>query len=218
MHISEGILSGPILAGSAVLAVAGTAYGLRGLDLEKIPRTAILAAAFFVASLIHLPVGPVSAHLILNGIVGLLLGWQAVPAILIALVLQGMLFQYGGITTLGVNTLIMAVPAIVCGHLFGPLIHRTPRVAQMAAFACGLLAVCLSGLLVALVLVSTEQGFLPVAGAVLLAHLPVMIIEGLVTMICINFIKKVQPQLLPGFRKEPCVDTGAHLLESIEPS
>ncbi len=79
----------------------------------------MLAAAFFVASLIHVPIGPSNVHLILNGIVGLLLGWAAFPAILIALVLQAMLFQYGGISTLGVNTIIMALPAVTCGLLLG---------------------------------------------------------------------------------------------------
>jgi cobalt/nickel transport system permease protein len=39
-----------------------------------------------VASLIHVPIGPSNAHLILNGLVGLLLGWGAFPAILVALI------------------------------------------------------------------------------------------------------------------------------------
>ncbi|HIJ20834.1 MAG TPA: cobalt transporter CbiM, partial [Deltaproteobacteria bacterium] len=108
MHISEGILSGPVLISGVALAAAGTAIGLKKLDYERIPRAAILAASFFVASLIHVPVGPSSVHLILNGIVGLILGWGAFPVILVALVLQAIFFQFGGITTLGVNTMIMA--------------------------------------------------------------------------------------------------------------
>ena len=59
MHISEGVLSPAVLAGGAALAVAGTAIGLKKLDYEAIPRVAILSAAFFVATLIHVPVGPV---------------------------------------------------------------------------------------------------------------------------------------------------------------
>ena len=127
MHISEGVLSAPILGTGMALALAGTAVGLKKLKEDKIPRTAILSAAFFVASLIHVPIGPSSVHLILNGILGLMLGWVAFPSILIALLLQGMLFQFGGITTLGVNTVIMATPAVICHYLFAGFVHKPER-------------------------------------------------------------------------------------------
>ena len=52
MHISEGILSGPVLISGAALAAAGTAVGLKKLDYDRIARAGILSAAFFVASLI----------------------------------------------------------------------------------------------------------------------------------------------------------------------
>ena len=196
MHISEGILSLPVLAAGAGFAAAATGIGLKKLDPDRIPKTGILAAAFFVASLIHVPIGPSSVHLILNGIVGLILGWTAFPAILVALVLQAVLFQYGGITTLGANTVLMALPAVICYYLFHPLIHKRAAVALPAAFACGMLAVMLSGLLLGGFLVFTGQHFLEVSVMVIAAHIPVMIIEGIITMFCIGFLKKVQPALL----------------------
>ena len=108
MHISEGVLSGPVLISGGALAAVGTAIGLRKLDYDHIAKAGMLSAAFFVASLVHVPIGPANAHLVLNGLVGLLLGWAAFPAILVALVLQAVLFQFGGITVLGVNTIITA--------------------------------------------------------------------------------------------------------------
>jgi len=198
MHISEGVLSGQILAAGAALAFAGTAIGLKKLDYDRIPQAAILSAAFFVASLIHVPVGPSSIHLILNGIVGLMLGWGAFPAIMIALILQGVLFQFGGITTLGVNTVIMATPAVICYYLFGSLIHKKQKTAVCAAFACGFLSVFIGAIIVGISLIFTEEGFWEVASAAVLAHIPVMIIEGIITAFCISFLKKVQPELLPG--------------------
>ncbi|MEJ2224215.1 MAG: cobalt transporter CbiM [Syntrophobacterales bacterium] len=110
MHISEGVLSPAVLGGGAALTAVGTAIGLKKLDYEAIPRVALLSAAVCVASLIHVPVGPVGLHLVLNGLMGLLLGWLAFPAILIALFLQALLFQFGGLTVLGVNTFTMATP------------------------------------------------------------------------------------------------------------
>jgi cobalt/nickel transport system permease protein len=199
MHISEGVLSGPVLLSGAALAAAGTAIGLKKLDYDQIAKAGMLSGAFFVASLIHVPLGPTSVHLIMNGLVGLLLGWAAFPAILVALALQAVFFQFGGITTLGVNTLIMALPAVVCYYLFAPLLHRSPAVALTAAFTCGFLAVLMAGIIVGLALMFTEEKFFEVAAAVVAAHLPVMIIEGVVTALCVAFLKKVQPSMLPGY-------------------
>jgi len=159
----------------------------------------MLSAAFFVASLIHVPVGPSNVHLILNGIVGLLLGWAAFPAILTALLLQAVMFQYGGITTLGVNTVIMAVPAVVCYHLCAPFIFKKRPVAVAAAFVCGAGSVFLGAVVVGAGLMFTEGSFLEVAGLVVTAHLPIMIIEGVMTVFCVAFLKKVKPEMLPGF-------------------
>jgi cobalt/nickel transport system permease protein len=196
MHISEGVLSGPVLAAGAGIALAGTAVGLKKLDLDRVPQAGMLAAAFFVASLIHVPAGPASVHLILNGIVGLLLGWAAFPAILTALLLQAMMFQYGGITTLGVNTVIMALPAVICYFLFRPFIHKSHRWAMAAAFGCGAISVLLGTVLVAASLMFTQESFLEVAGLVATAHLPVMVIEGMITAFCVVFLKRVKPEML----------------------
>jgi cobalt/nickel transport system permease protein len=201
MHISEGVLSGPVLITGGALAAAGTAVGLKKLDYDRIARTGILSAAFFVASLIHVPIGPSNAHLILNGLVGLLLGWAAFPAILVALVLQAMLFQFGGITALGVNTIVMALPAVICYLVFSRFLHKRPLVALSAAFACGFLSVLLAAVLLGLALIFTEENFLEVSAIVIAAHIPVMIIEGVITAVCVSFLKKVQPAMLPGFPK-----------------
>ena len=196
MHISEGVLSPAVLAGGAALAAAGTAIGLKRIDYEAIPRVAILSAAFFVATLIHMPVGPVAEHLVLNGLMGLLLGWLAVPAILIALFLQALLFQFGGLTALGVNTVTMAAPAVICFYAFRGLLRRRGTAAAVGAFACGATAILLSGLLVAVALISTGEAFLEVAELVLLAHIPIMLIEGVITLFIFLFLKKVKPEML----------------------
>jgi cobalt/nickel transport system permease protein len=199
MHISEGVLSAPVLVSGAVLATAGISVGLKKMDYEKIPQAAVLSAAFFVASLIHVPLGPSNVHLVLNGINGLLLGWVCFPSILIALALQAILFQFGGITVLGVNTVTMALPGLIGYYLFGRLIKGENRLLGLAAaFACGFFSVFLSGILVAAALLSTGGSFLSAAKLILLAHLPVMIIEGIITLFCVAFLKKVKPELLGG--------------------
>ena len=199
MHISEGVLSGPVLVSGMALAAAGTTVGLRKLKFDQVTHAAILSASFFVASLIHVPIGPSSVHLILNGIVGLILGWAAFPAILVALTLQAMFFQFGGITTIGVNTMIMALPAVLCYFLFRNLIHQKPAMAMAGSFGCGFLSVFLGAIMVGGSLVFTEENFLKVSLLVVAAHLPVMVIEGFITAFCVAFLKKVQPKMLTGY-------------------
>jgi len=197
MHISEGILSAPVLVTGAGLTVIAVAYSLKKIEHKEVPKIAILSSVFFVASLIHIPLGPSSVHLILNGTIGVLLGWSAFPAILVALALQGVLFQFGGITTLGVNTLNMALPAIICFYLFNRGIRSENNfIALILTFVCGFLAVLLSGIMVAAALVFTGEPFIQVAKLVLIAHLPVMILEGVLTVFCIGFLRKVRPEIL----------------------
>ncbi|MBW1716717.1 MAG: cobalt transporter CbiM [Deltaproteobacteria bacterium] len=215
MHISEGVLSAPVLVTGVALAVAGTSVGLKKMDYEKIPQVAVLSSAFFVASLIHVPVGPSSVHLILNGVNGLLLGWSCFPSILVALALQAILFQFGGITVLGVNTITMALPGVICYYLFGKLINQKRGfISLVAAFACGFVAVLISGILVAISLLFTEESFMSVAKLIVLAHLPVMIIEGTITLFCVAFLKRVKPELLGGIYgnwKEKPIRSGFNL-------
>lgn len=195
MHIAEGVLSPVILGGGAVLAALGVTLGLRRLDYERLMTVAVAAAVFFVGSLVHVPVGLSSAHLILNGLVGALLGWGAFPAILVALVLQGVLFQYGGITVLGVNTVTMATPAVLSAWLFCPLLRR-PRWRFLGGFCLGACSVAGAALLTALALGMTDEGFVGAAQVLLVAHVPVMVVEGLVTALLVGFLARVRPAIL----------------------
>ena len=197
MHISEGVLTGPVMMGGAAFAIAGTALGLKKIDYDRIVHVAILSSAFFVASLIHVNIGPSSVHLILNGVVGLLLGWAAFPAILVALLLQAIFFQYGGITALGVNAILMALPAVLCHYIFAPFIKVPGRKAFVASFMAGAGSVLLAGVLLALALYLTDQNFMEVCVLVVTANLPVALIEGVITGFMVTFLLKVYPEILP---------------------
>ncbi|WP_456370617.1 cobalt transporter CbiM [Thermodesulfatator atlanticus] len=196
MHISEGVLAAPVLIAGAAATTVGTFLGLRKLSPERIPQVALLSAAFFVASLVHVPLGPSSVHLVLNGLVGIILGLATFPALLVALFLQAILFQFGGLTTLGVNTFNMAFGGVVVYYLFRPLIKsQKPLLVGIGAFLSGALAILISGILVALELVFTGESFYTSAKLILAAHLPVMLIEGIITVLLVSFLKKVRPEI-----------------------
>lgn len=199
MHISEGILSAPILLGGASLTVVGTVIGLKKLDLDRIMEVSMLTATFFVASLIHVPIGPASIHLVLNGLLGIMLGWACFPAILVGLLLQAVFFQYGGLMVLGVNAVNMALPAVLCFYLTRPLLN-SEKTRPLAGFIAGSGAILISAVFMALSLAFTDTGFLATAKITVLANIPIMVIEGFITMFIVSFIGRVHPELLRGGR------------------
>jgi cobalt/nickel transport system permease protein len=198
VHIPDGILSAPVLAGGAALAAAGVAMGLKRLDDRAIPRTAILSAAFFVGSLIAVPLGPTSVHLVFAGLMGVMLGWAIFPAVLVALALQAVLFGFGGLSALGVTTIVIAAPGALVGAFFGPGIRRAPcpAAAMWRAAAAGALAVLGAAALVALALVLSDDRFTPIATVMTAVYLPLAAVEAAVTAFVVGFLVRVQPGAL----------------------
>ena len=197
-HIPDGILSAPVLIGGAVLAAGGLALGMRCLDDRTIPRAAILSAAFFAGSLIAVPVGPSSVHLMLTGLMGIMLGAAIFPAVAVALLLQALLFGIGGLTTLGVNIVDMAAPGLLLGLVLGPAIRSTPSPAVRMALAAavGALAVLGTGGLVAVSLLLSSSDYTPAASILLATYLPLALAEAFVTAAVVTFLARVHPDAL----------------------
>lgn len=198
MHIAEGVLSAPILFAGGAACAAGLAVGLKRLPTDRLATVAIFSATFFIASLIHVPVGPSSVHLLLNGLIGLILGWAAFPAIFIGLLLQAILFQFGGLTVLGCNTVNMALPAVLFGMAARPFLTKGKAIQLTAGFLCGVLSVFGAALLTALCMFFTDEGFLTAAKLLFISEIPISVVEGLVTMLTAAFLMKVDPGLLLG--------------------
>jgi len=171
------------------------------MDLEAVPRVAVLSSALFVASLIQAPVGPASVHLVLIGLAGVVLGWAAFPAFLVALLLQCIFFGFGGIAVLGVNTANMAIPAVVCHYVFRlTRPRRREAMGFVGGFIAGALGIVLGALLVSLTLMTTGRAFTAAATVIFSAHLPVAAIEGVVTGWAVALLCKVRPEVLSPVR------------------
>lgn len=244
---------------------------------DELPRVAVMASAFFVASLIHVPFWPTSVHLLLGGLVGILLGRRALPAIALGLLFHWALLGHGGITTLGVNCVLIGVPALMAAGVYRvlrdrqglarvgiqaavvgiltagwllaaafcvmvlvrhddalPLAEQLESAARatvgpilLGAAALGVAAAAiwqirrpmavefilglLSGGLAALGTAAFACGFLLLIGkgewrimafTLLIAHLPVAVLEALITGFALQFLAKVKPEMLyrPGER------------------
>lgn len=212
MHIPDGMLPLPVAIAGMGLSVAVAGLCLRKINQrpdprEDIPKAALLTAAFFVASLIHIPIPPASAHLMLNGLLGALLGFYAFPAILIGLFFQAVMFGHGGFITLGINGVIIGVPAMLAHQLFR-LRHwgnlPGPRKTMVFGFLAGFITVLLSVGLFAGIVLGNISADLSVAAertailALVAAHIPLAVLEGLATGLLAAFFQRVKPNLLDG--------------------
>ncbi|MCE9532054.1 MAG: CbiM family transporter [Planctomycetes bacterium] len=118
VHISEGVIAWPCLLLGFLASFALLAWSSRRIRPEEIPRIGLLTSAFFIASMIHVRVGPTSVHLILNALVGVILGGRAVLAIAVGLFLQALMFSHGGFTAIGINICVISIPALLARPAF----------------------------------------------------------------------------------------------------
>ncbi len=211
MHIPDGIIDSPlVLLGGYGLTGGITWYSLKQISKQrnpqaKVPKAALLTATFFVINLIHIPVPPASLHLVLNGMMGAILGYFSFPAILIALFFHGVMFQHGGVTTLGVNALIMGVPALLSYYIF-ELRHRLKgnqeQWTKVFAFIAGAGGVAVSALFFAVIVITNIDADIDAARerqvvvVSMIAYIIPALIEGTFTMMLASFLDRVKPELL----------------------
>jgi cobalt/nickel transport system permease protein len=198
VHISDGALAWPWLAGGwAVLALL-LVFAVWRVREEEVPRIGVLTAAFFVGSSIHIKLVllPTSVHLILNGLVGVVLGRRAPIAVTIGLLMQYLLVAHGGQTTLGINGAIVGIPALLAGLGY-------PHLARFGigpfARGCILGALAAAGAVVLnflVLLFGGKENWSTLAKLVLLAHIPVVVIEGLMLGVIVRYLEKVRPEML----------------------
>jgi cobalt/nickel transport system permease protein len=202
VHLSDGVLASPWLFVGFIPAAILVALALYQIADDAIPRVALLTAAFFVSSLIHVRLGPTSVHLLLTGLLGVVLGRRAPLAIIVGLTLQAVLLGHGGFSTLGWNSTIMAVPALLARGLFVALRRVLP------VFWCGVLvgagavlATCAAN--AAVLLFAGEEDYTILAGTMFAAHAPLAAIEGLILGTTAAYLAKVKPELLNAEREMP---------------
>ena len=210
MHIRDGFVPGTVCAAGYVAAAAVTWYSIHKINQkenprEGVPKASLLTAAFFVVSWIHIPVPPASVHLVLNGLLGVVLGYFAFPAILIGLFFQAVMFQHGGLTTLGVNSIVMGLPALLSYYIFRVrnLLGKKGRVMTgVFGFLAGFGGIGVSVIMFVVILLTNIPGDFDVATeraaiyTLALAYLPLMVIEGVFTALVTVFLQRVRPRLL----------------------
>lgn len=190
MHIADGVLPTSLCLAAAGLSSVGV-YGLsRGMRPEEAPRIGMLAAAAFLASVVHFPVAGVSVHFGLYGLLGVLLGKRSLPVVAAALALQTLLLQHGGIVSIGVNALNMGAGALAAWGVWS--LSGLP--ARMRSFAAGFAGALLPAVMMAFefYLADYGRGFF----AITALYTVVAVAEGALTMALVDCFKRLKPEAL----------------------
>lgn len=195
MHISDGVLSLEATVVVSAISVIALAKAIKELKNDDISLTSVASAMFFIASFIHIPFGVTQIHLILLGVIGILISWSSFVAIFVALLIQALLLGYGGISSLGVNLFIMAMPAVIIYYLYNMSFIKSLN-DKIKFFLVGFLGTFFATLFLTLILYFSKEEYNYVAFSIFSVNIVTMIIEGIVSMFLLLFIKKVYPKIL----------------------
>ncbi|HKJ93596.1 MAG TPA: energy-coupling factor ABC transporter permease [Longimicrobiales bacterium] len=208
-HIPDGFLSAPVLATTTVASAGALALAAHRSRQQLRDRQAPLlgaATAFvFAAQMFNFPLGAgTSAHLLGGVLVAAVAGpWVGMLVLFSVILVQALLFQDGGVTAIGANTLNMAVVGAGVGYLLyrwlrlllGEGLRRRVLAASLAAYV----SAALVGTSVAVEL--ALSGTVPLRPALLAvggSHLLVGLGEALLTGGILGMAARLRPELIEG--------------------
>ncbi|MET7672820.1 energy-coupling factor ABC transporter permease [Micromonospora luteifusca] len=216
MHISNGIIDGPVAAIFAALALAAlTACVLRGrrdLDDRLAPMAGLVAAFIFAVQMLNFPIftAGVSGHLLGGALAAMLVGpWVGALCVAVVLVVQALIFGDGGVAMLGLNITNMALIGTAAAYvLIAVLLRvlpRTPAGLAVTAFVAAMLSVVVAsqGFVLEYWLGGTTDlgsNLTGLAGTMAGVHLLIGIGEGLITATTVLTVAKVRPDLVYALR------------------
>ncbi len=190
MHIADGIIHPGISAAAAAASVGLVFLSGRKAPLEDIPKMGLTGAALFVASLIHIPLAGTSVHPGLYGIAGILLGKRAFPVIFTVLLFQSLVFQHGGLLSVGVNSLNMGAGAFLAWIIWEQ--KKLPE--YFRATMAGITGILIPALLMAAEFRLSGYG----RGILYLfsVYFFVALAEGVITLFIVKFFRKTKTDIL----------------------
>lgn len=193
MHISEGVLSIEVATIGWALTTPALIYGVKNLRDEQIIKVSIITALFFVISLIHIPIGASNIHLMLIGVIGVILGFYSFIAITLALLIQALLLGYGGLTSLGANSFNISMGAISGYFIFKYFKDKINS--TILYFLIGSISTLVTLILLSITLFFSSENFLTALKVLFIANIPLIIIEGVVTIFIFNFLRKFKIEI-----------------------
>jgi len=203
MHIPDGFIPLSQCAIYYIITILALYLSLRwarnNLDEKMVPLMAVLAAGIFAIMSMNIPIPwGTSGHMVGGALVAIIFCAPEAAVIIFTLVLlvQGLFFGDGGLTTLGANVLNMGIIGGLVG-LYSFKALRKPIGKAPAIFIASWLSIFLAAEMVAVEL--WLAGTFPLNTGLLLMglyHSIIGIIEGILTVVVILALEKTRPDLL----------------------
>ncbi len=208
LHVPDGFLNAPVLTITWLISIGLIALALNRVQAEyqdrAVPLMGVCAAFIFAAQMINFPIpGGTSGHLLGGTLAGALLGpWAGSLVMTVVFIVQGVVFQDGGITAMGANIFNMGL----IGTFGGYYLLRTIRYAigrdKLSGMIVGTSIAAWLSVVVAAVFCALElaiSGTVPfnVAMSAMVGwHIFIGIGEALITVATVTFIWRTRPDLL----------------------
>ena len=210
MHIPDGFLSLPVVAGTYATSAGGLVViwkrVWRRFNQQTVPHLAMFAALIFVAQMINIPIsGGTSGHLLGGFLAALVLGPAASMFIMfLVLTVQMLLFQDGGVTALGANFLNMGLVGVGASYLFYRLLEKVkPRFfpagvyQSVSIFVAGWFSVVIGAFFCGVELgLSGLADLSTVVSLMVSVHALIGLLEGTLTLFIFKTIQSIRPDLI----------------------
>jgi len=202
MHIPDGFLTPQVFLPFWVVAVGGLGYALKKtkqiLKEKAVPLMGVAAAFIFAAQMLNFPViGGTSGHLLGGVLAAVLLGpYAGVIVISLVLIVQCLVFQDGGLTTLGANIFNMAFLGAMGGYFIYNFLKKRVGLALSVGMASWFSVVVAASACAIELALSGTSPFRIVLPAMVGIHMLIGIGEAIITCLVISFVLKVRPDLI----------------------
>jgi cobalt/nickel transport system permease protein len=206
MHIPDGFLGAKTWIGLTLISGGFLIAALKRFkkdDLEqRVPLIGVTAAFIFAAQMLNFPVaGGTSGHFMGGVLACMLLGpWTGFIAMSLVLIIQTLIFQDGGLTTLGANIFNMGLVGSVGGfyvYFFFRLLLWGDRTRPVAYDLAAWVSIMLAALMATLELSVSGTVKLSVGlPAMLGIHAVIGVVEAIITTSALMAIWRTRPELM----------------------
>ena len=199
MHIPDGFLSPGVTISTAVVSAGTLAISVKRVNqnivASRIPLMGVLASFVFLVQLFSFPVGPgTSVHLSGALLIAILLGPLSGFIIMsVSLIAMALLFQHGGIFSLGANIFNLAG----MGCFLGYALYRVIPGERLSIVLAGLFSTMAAAASMTLELYFSSMLDLSLGlKSIITIYTITGLIEGLITLMIILYVKRVKPEIL----------------------
>ena len=207
MHIPDGFLNPPVTAMTWIIALSLVGVSLQKAQAEYkervVPLMGVCAAFIFAGQMINFPIpGGTSGHLLGGTLAGMLLGpWAGSLVMAVVFIVQGTVFQDGGLTVLGANIVNMGLIGTFGGYYIYKIIRMVIGRQKLGGMVVGVaiaawLSVVIGSLSCAIQLALSDTVPLAVALTAMFSwHIFIGIGEALISVAVGTFVWRTRPEL-----------------------